>query len=152
MTERKRDDEDRSQVKVTDRRLFDSRGKRREDAEAAREEEPAPAESAEEMGGTESDATETMDTADGVQYPAGFRALLAPFYVEALIHLGVEPHPETGQRSVDLDAARVPIDLLTLLEEKTRGNLTDAEAAELREALYQVRMIYVERSSDGTAG
>jgi hypothetical protein len=45
----------------------------------------------------------------------------------ALIHLGEAPNPETGERSVSLDLARQSLDLLDLLEQKTRGNLTPEE-------------------------
>ena len=64
----------------------------------------------------------------------------------ALYHLGVVPHPETGQRvsPPDLALARNTIDTLEMLEEKTRGNL-DAQERELVEGLlYELRMHYVE--------
>jgi hypothetical protein len=144
MTERDNDHEKGSKIKVTDRRLFDDSGERRPDVDPPLEEPAAGAPSPESEIADPEEAT----LADApVSYPAGFRALMTPFFVEALIHLGLEPHPETGERRVDLDAARVPIELLTLLEEKTRGNLDEREAAELKEILYQVRMMYVQRSS-----
>jgi hypothetical protein len=151
MTEKDRDQERPIKVKVTDRRLFDERGERREEEVGREAPNDAPTEAREaapegvlpEEGG---------GPTGGVRYPAGFRALIAPFYLEALIHLGMEPHPESGERSVNLDAARVPIELLSLIEEKTRGNLSAEEAAELQEILYQVRMVYVERSSGSQDG
>ena len=147
MTERDQDRETSSRIKVTDRRLFDDSGERRTDVDPQPEETESaalPEETAafDEPGGEEAP----------VSYPGGFRALMTPFFVEALIHLGLEPHPETGERQVNLDAARVPIELLGLLEEKTRGNLDEREAAELKEVLYQVRMMYVERSSGPKGG
>jgi hypothetical protein len=148
MTERDNDHEKGSKIKVTDRRLFDDSGERRTDVEPPPEEPEAGAASPEGAGADLESSQEKATLDEGpVSYPVGFRALMTPFFVEALVHLGLEPHPETGERKVDLDAARVPIELLTLLEEKTRGNLDEREAAELKEILYQVRMMYVQRSS-----
>jgi hypothetical protein len=137
-------------IKVTDRRLFDAEGDRREglDPEHGEPQEAdhgAPQDPASE-GTPPTGAPQADPTTAGVRYPVTFRALLAPFYLEALIHLGVEAHPETGISSVDLDAARASIDMLTLLEEKTQGNLLPEEARELKDVLYQLRMLYVERS------
>jgi hypothetical protein len=151
MTERDQDRETSSRIKVTDRRLFDDSGERRSDADP-RPEESETETSAADPGG-ETSRPEAPGAAEAsVSYPGGFRALMTPFFVEALIHLGLEPHPETGERQMNLDAARVPIELLGLLEEKTRGNLDEQEAAELKEVLYQVRMMYVERSSGSKDG
>jgi len=64
----------------------------------------------------------------------------------ALMHLGVAPHPETGKTVRELPLARQDIDLLTLLEEKTRGNLTGDEERLLAQVLFDVRMRFVEAS------
>jgi hypothetical protein len=64
----------------------------------------------------------------------------------ALLHLGDAPHP-TGERSeVDLPMARQTIDLLALIQEKTHGNLTGAEEQMLTQALYDLRLRFVEVS------
>ena len=51
--------------------------------------------------------------------------------------------PATGKKSKNLTAAKQTIDILGMLEEKTRGNLTDQERDMLRHILYDLRMIYV---------
>jgi hypothetical protein len=139
-------------IKVTDRRLFDAEGDRREEPDPGPggSQEPEGGAAPEPVGGESPPSGEPLAeaTSAAVRYPVSFRALLAPFYLEALIHLGVEAHPETGVSSVDLGAARASIDMLTLLEEKTRGNLLPEEARELKDVLYQLRMLYVERSPD----
>ena len=61
----------------------------------------------------------------------------------ALVHLGDAPDPE-GKRSVNPPLARQTIDLLSLLSEKTRGNLTGPEERILGQALYDLRLRYVE--------
>ena len=63
----------------------------------------------------------------------------------ALIHLGEAPDPVTGQTSAsNLPLAQQSIDLLALLQEKTRGNLTGDEAGFLEQLLYDLRIRYVE--------
>jgi len=67
----------------------------------------------------------------------------------ALIYLGEIPHPGTGKPVVDLEQARVQIDMLDLLRVKTRGNLSSEEESLLERVLYQLRMLYVSRSGAG---
>ena len=67
----------------------------------------------------------------------------------AFIHLGEEPDPMTGQRQVSLPLAKETIDIISLLEEKTKGNLTPEEAQLLKNILYALRMRFVELASKG---
>ena len=62
----------------------------------------------------------------------------------ALVHLGDAPAPEEGRLPVNLPMARQTIDLLSLLQDKTRGNLTGAEEHMMDQVLYDLRMRYVE--------
>ncbi|MES1173682.1 MAG: DUF1844 domain-containing protein [Myxococcales bacterium] len=64
----------------------------------------------------------------------------------ALLHLGDAPHPTEEKSDVDLPLARQTIDLLALIQEKTHGNLTGAEEQVLTQALYDLRVRYVEVS------
>lgn len=64
----------------------------------------------------------------------------------AFVHLGDAPDPADGQLDVNLAMARQTIDLLTLLQEKTRANLSGEEERILAQALYDLRMRYVEVS------
>ncbi len=64
----------------------------------------------------------------------------------ALLFLGEIPHPESNQPTVDLDRARIQIDMLDLLRVKCRGNLTPEEEGLLDRILYQLRMLYVSRA------
>jgi hypothetical protein len=63
----------------------------------------------------------------------------------ALVHLGDAPDPE-GARGVHLPLARQTIDLLALLQEKTKNNLLGPEERLLEQALYDLRLRYVEVS------
>jgi uncharacterized protein DUF1844 len=69
----------------------------------------------------------------------------------ALMHLGEAPHPETDKVEANLSLAKQNIDLLGLLEEKTKGNLTGDEERLLAQVLFDLRMRYVERSKGEAA-
>jgi len=68
----------------------------------------------------------------------------------AAVHFGDVPDPGTGQRgSPNLPAAQQIIEILALLEQKTRGNLTAEERQLLEQLLYELRMRYVEATRAG---
>jgi hypothetical protein len=62
----------------------------------------------------------------------------------AALFLGQIPNPKTGEPEVNLDLARMFIDQLAMVQEKTRGNLTGEEAKVLSNALSNLQMAYVE--------
>lgn len=62
----------------------------------------------------------------------------------ALMLLGKVPHPESGQLARDLESARLFIDTLEMLEARTKGNLTQPEAALLKQTLMSLRLAFVE--------
>jgi hypothetical protein len=82
-------------------------------------------------------------------------ALFATMVVQqtnmALVFLGKLPHPESGQSVQDMDAARMFIDQLEMLECKTRGNLDKDEDALLKQSLMNLRMAFVEAVGKATA-
>ena len=66
----------------------------------------------------------------------------------AIVHLGDAPHPETGAPAPpDLLLAKQTIDILAMLQEKTKGNLTPEEEKFLDALLADLRMRFVERSA-----
>ena len=87
----------------------------------------------------------------GQDGPAGelpkpdFAGLLISLGSSAFVHMGLIPDPESGQtRTPNLAVARQTIDMIELLEEKTRGNLSPDEATLLRNLLTDLRMRFVE--------
>lgn len=62
----------------------------------------------------------------------------------ALVHLGVAPDPTSGQHARNLQLAKQTIDLLGMLHEKTRGNLSGDEERILDHALYELRLSYID--------
>ena len=65
----------------------------------------------------------------------------------ALVQLGMIEDPMTGEKSKNLPLARQTIDILSMLEEKTRGNLDVDEAAMLKNILYDLRIQYVKEKA-----
>jgi hypothetical protein len=79
----------------------------------------------------------------GSQPPVGFEHLVQQFYVSAMIQMGAGA--QEGQRPrVDILGARNTIDLLGVLAEKTKGNLTEAEDRTLQAVLFEARMAFME--------
>jgi hypothetical protein len=91
----------------------------------------------EQSGG--SGATEELPSID-------FATFVLSLSHSALMHLGDAPDPAGKSAPPDLEMARQTIDLLTLLEQKTHGNLTGEEERMLSAALYDLRLRFVEVS------
>ncbi|MGQ9589584.1 MAG: DUF1844 domain-containing protein [Planctomycetota bacterium] len=78
--------------------------------------------------------------------PATFLGLVQELSFRALLALGQVANAATGEVYLDLDEAKYAIDMLGVLEEKTRGNLAPAEQAALTEVLHGLRLTFVETS------
>ena len=76
-------------------------------------------------------------------FEMNFEKFAASLYMSALMQLGLAA-PQGGQPQVDLMGARQTIDILGILKDKTRGNLTPAEENMLQNVLYELRMAYLE--------
>ena len=72
-----------------------------------------------------------------------FSAFMLSIASSALVHLGELEHPEHANISENLALAKQSLDILGLLQEKTRGNLTDDETKLLEQLLYELRFKYV---------
>lgn len=83
--------------------------------------------------------------------PVDFPGFLIGLAQMALVHLGEVPEPQGGSREADLEQARHTIDLLDLLEEKTRGNLSSDEEQLLRHLRSDLKLRFV-RAASGSAG
>ena len=137
------------QFKVSDRRHFTSDGDRRDgfEEEADHERpEPSPetvsAETPEASPGFE---RRPLDEPEGVDFTMLVNAMAQP----ALLFLG-ELGPPGAEAQIDAEKARIQIDLLDLLRVKSRGNLSEQEERLLERVLYELRMLYVARTSQST--
>ena len=75
--------------------------------------------------------------------PASFPILITTMATQALANLGQIPDPIEGKPVIRKSLAKHFIDTLAMLEEKTQGNLEDAEKQMLEETLHQLRMVFV---------
>jgi len=78
--------------------------------------------------------------------PIDFSTFVLSLASNAVYCMGGFQDPVSGKTSINLDQAKQSIDILTLLEEKTRGNLDSSEAKLLSHLLYDLRMKFVEAS------
>ncbi|HSB71578.1 MAG TPA: DUF1844 domain-containing protein [Candidatus Methylomirabilis sp.] len=78
-----------------------------------------------------------------------FSGLVLMFGTTALLHLGEAPPPGGGEKKQDLPQAKHVIDLLGVLQEKTKGNLTAEESGLLDNLLFDLRLRYLEAVKAG---
>jgi len=77
-----------------------------------------------------------------------FAAFVMSLATTAAVHFGDVADPSGGATHTDLPAARQMIDILAMLEDKTRGNLSEEEQKLVETLLYELRMRYVEASKE----
>jgi hypothetical protein len=121
---------------VKDKRAFDSSGKVREPSEKAEDR----AEKAKEE--PKKEAKKKAPPLPEVN----FSSFLLSLSSSALLHLGEIPDPQSGEQRKDMALAKQSIDILTLLKNKTEGNLTEEENNLLENLLYDLRMRFVKAS------
>ncbi len=79
----------------------------------------------------------------GMLPPASLEMLVTTLAAEAMISMGQMPAPGSEQPQIDLPQSKYVIDLLAVLQEKTKGNLTEHEEKVMQEVLHQLRVAYV---------
>lgn len=129
---------------IKDKRTFSS-----DTGEARQEDKPEPEEKqdAERRGGPAEDKT-GPGTQDEIPLPeVNFSTFVFSMSSSALLHFGEVPDPATGRKNKNLPMAKHTIDILGMLEEKTRGNLTEDESQLLKNILYDLRMRYVKETT-----
>lgn len=89
------------------------------------------------------DAQVELNGHSAKEFEITFERFLASLYMTAMLQLGLM-RQQGGQPQVDIIGARQTIDTLSLISEKTKGNLTPAEENFLQNSLYELRMAYVE--------
>jgi hypothetical protein len=86
----------------------------------------------------------TQDPTSDCSTKVDFSGFILSLAQSVLIDLGMAPNPESGEMEKNLTQACHSIEILTMIAEKTRGNLSDDEARLLQGTLYQLRLSYVE--------
>jgi hypothetical protein len=145
-------EENQSGFKVTDRRLFNPDGTLREEAlelQSTTAATPTFAEpttihtSAQPALAAEPAHDFPEDDPDAMPEQTMFTEFLMGVASSAFIYLGMVEHPATGRRQVDLGAAKESIDMLSMLREKTKGNLTRGEERFFEDLLSDLRLQFV---------
>jgi hypothetical protein len=78
--------------------------------------------------------------------PVTFTSYVVGYYTQSMVFLGAVPNPYTNKKEEDLEAARQLIDILSMMEEKTKGNLTTEEQKLLEDVLYDLRMTFMAKT------
>jgi len=145
-TENKNPDGEGTGFKVSDRRKFSADGElldstpsesevpSAEDIEAPPE--PGRSESVRSGDAAKEHSEEQID----------FASFILSLATTALAHLGEIPDPATGEKTENLTAAKQMIDILSILETKTKGNLASDEERLLESLLYELRMKYLNQA------
>ena len=87
------------------------------------------------------------DYQDDPNVPIDFSTFVLSLSSSAAVHLGLVPHPEGKTQARNLPMAKQTIDILNILQEKTKGNLTGEEERLIGEVLYNLRMAFVRESN-----
>ncbi len=126
--------------KVEDRRRFTATGDPRPEADAPQSE--VRAEASQQRAPGQDFQLESPPPPPSIN----FATFVLSLSTQALAHLGEIPDPVTREVKTDLIAASQMIDILAMLEQKTRGNLDPEETQLLKSILYDLRLRYVEKT------
>lgn len=92
----------------------------------------------------DADAPQSDDRSGGTQMPKiDFSTFIFSLNSSVLVQLGLLEDPGSGAKEKNLPLAKQTIDIIAMLEEKTRGNLTGDEENLLKSILYDLRILYV---------
>jgi len=140
------DDKQEKGFVIKDRRRFDDSGQAR--PEAPREEAARPQEAKPEAKGAAPEPEKPGQPAQGqASLPdLNFSTFVFSLGTSAMVHFGDFPDPVTKKAERNLEAAKQTIDILGILKDKTKGNLSDEEDRLLESLLYELRMRYVRES------
>ncbi len=114
---------------VKDKRTFDSEGKVREEFKKAKKQ------------GAKEEEKRSVPLPE-----VNFSSFLLSLSSSTLLHLGEVADPQSGEKNKDLTLAKQSIDIISLLRDKTKGNLTQEEEKLLEHLLYDLRMRFVNAS------
>ena len=142
--------EEKKDFEVKDRRIFSQDGEVKESAEEEPSDSTPPDDEQAAAAANETSGSDTAESskAEKADEPPpmpeiNFATFVVSLNASALLHLGAIEDPNTGQTEKDLPMAKQTIDILSMLEEKTAGNLTKDEENLLKNILYDLRIIYV---------
>ena len=127
---------EKNELRVEDRRSFDKEGNpiRRDEASESPSDSAGP------------DQVVTEQSSGRSPVPIDFSSLVFIYVQTALVQLGELGEPGQTRPVINLDAARQMIDIIDLLRVKTHGNLTSQEEQYVEKALFDLRLLYVQKA------
>jgi len=123
------------EFKVTDRRGFTEDGTPKPVTESPAEAPPA------------AEAPGQQDKSKKAYQPIDFPTYILGYYTQGLVLLGETPNPYTQKKEEDVQSVRNIIDVLSMIEQKTKGNLSGEESQLLESVLYELRMKFMAKTS-----
>ncbi len=127
--------EEKNGFTVNDRRSLDEEGESKD----SNQDKKASEEGVQEQARKKTEQTPPLPEAD-------FTSLIFSLSTTALFHMGDIPDPETGKKTVDLSLSKHAIDTISMLQEKTTGNLTEEENKFTESVLADLRWRFVKAS------
>ena len=134
--------EEKKDFVVKDRRIFSEdrpEPEKQSDAQATSPSSEKTPTAEEPSGAPADDSAQSPPPLPEINFPT----FIASLNASALLHLGAIEDPTTGKKEKNLPMAKQTIDILSMLEEKTAGNLTTDEASLIKNILYDLRIMYV---------
>ncbi len=131
---------------VVDKRRFDAAGQERGSEAEAQKPQQQPTSSSKPSQQEASDtATFTMSSAKTAEdtEPVGFTSFIMSLATQVLVQLGEMPPPQGMEIPIDLESARQTIDIMAMLQRRTKGNLSPDESRFMEEVLHSLRMSFI---------
>jgi hypothetical protein len=123
---------------IKDKRVFSQ-----EEQDLNKEDKEPEKQPAKEETKAKEESSAEKQTAEAELPEINFPTFIISLNASALVNLGAIEDPASGTKVKNLSIAKQTIDILSMLEEKTRGNLTEEEEKILKNILYDLRIIYV---------
>ncbi|MBN2242475.1 MAG: DUF1844 domain-containing protein [Acidobacteria bacterium] len=127
--------------RVTDKRGFQKDGESRSSDVSEKTVEKPAEEPVPDAG------SEPLEENPEARPPIDFPSYILSYYTQGLVLLGEVPNPYSGKKEEDVEASKHTIEILSMLEEKTRGNLSQDEGKLLENVLYELRMKYMAKTN-----
>ena len=131
-------EQEEQSFRVTDKRGFSEDGTPVENSEKAEQKQDNQSAAASEK---------TPAGNESSRRPIDFPSYLLSYYTQGLVLLGEIPNPYTNKKEEDVEAAQHIIDILSMLEQRTKGNLDSQEEKLLENVLYELRMKFMARTN-----
>jgi hypothetical protein len=136
------DKDEKKDFVVKDRRIFADENL--DASETEKDDTAAPEEVAASDPQPEAESSTEQQQEPPPQFPEiNFATFVASLNASALLQLGAIEDPTSGQKNKNLPMAKQTIDILSMLQEKTSGNLSEEEENLLKNVLYDLRIMYV---------